>query len=123
MLGDLEGGRRRVPRRVKRYGGRGPARHGRADVVTSRGEGRGRAHRHGRGRGLVVGLRREGAFAVRAGPETPEALTRHEGGELVPILLTERQSQPYTAFDGALGLVVIPELSPLAVSLLIAVDE
>ena len=44
-------------------------------------------------------------------------------GELLPILLAEGQPQSNASLDGALGLVVIPELSPLLIGLLIVVDE
>ena len=74
---------------------------------------------------MVVGggLRGDGTTAVGTGPETPEALAGDQGGELLPILLAEGQPQSNASLDGALGLVVIPELSPLLIGLLIVVDE
>lgn len=72
---------------------------------------------------MIVGLTREGAPTIRASAKAPEALAADQRGELVPILLAESQPQSDAALDGALPLVVVPELSPLAVGFLIIVDH
>jgi hypothetical protein len=41
----------------------------------------------------------------------------------MPILLAESQPQANAALDGALTLILIPELPPLAVGFLVVVDE
>jgi hypothetical protein len=65
----------------------------------------------------------EGTLAVRASTKTTEALTSSKDGELMSILLTKRQPQPDAPLDGAVALVLIPELPPLTTGFLVVVDE